>query len=126
MTFGAFAEVLPGVDGLIHISQIANRRIGKPEEVLSVGDVVEAKITAIDTENHKISLSIRALAEPAAAKVEEAPEVEDNGEDALVYEVSTNGEAKGEIVEEQYSFTVCNSLSHMRQAIFVELSRKTR
>ena len=100
MTFGAFAEVLPGVDGLIHISQIANRRIGKPEEVLSVGDVVEAKITAIDTENHKISLSIRALAEPAAAKVEEAPEVEDNGEDALVYEVSTNGEAKGEIVEE--------------------------
>ena len=100
MTFGAFAEVLPGVDGLIHISQIANRRIGKPEEVLSVGDVVEAKITAIDTENHKISLSIRALAEPAAAEVEEAPEVEDNGEDALVYEVSTNGEAKGEIVEE--------------------------
>ena len=39
-------------------------------------------------------------AEPAAAEVEEAPEVEDNGEDALVYEVSTNGEAKGEIVEE--------------------------
>lgn len=100
MTFGAFAEVLPGVDGLIHISQIANRRIGKPEEVLSVGDVVEAKITAIDTENHKISLSIRALAEPAAAEVKEVPEVEDNGEDALVYEVSTNGEAKGEIVEE--------------------------
>ena len=100
MTFGAFAEVLPGVDGLIHISQIANRRIGKPEEVLSVGDVVEAKITAIDTENHKISLSIRALAEPAAAEVEEVPEVEDNGEDALVYEVSTTGEAKGDIVEE--------------------------
>lgn len=100
MTFGAFAEVLPGVDGLIHISQISNRRIGKPEEVLSVGDVVEAKITAIDTENHKISLSIRALAEPAAAEVKEVPEVEDNGEDALVYEVSTNGEAKGEIVEE--------------------------
>ena len=99
MTFGAFAEVLPGVDGLIHISQIANRRIGKPEEVLSVGDVVEAKITAIDTENHKISLSIRALAEPAAAEVE-VPEVEDNGEDALVYEVSTNGEAKGEIAED--------------------------
>ncbi len=99
MTFGAFAEVLPGVDGLIHISQIANRRIGKPEEVLSVGDVVEAKITAIDTENHKISLSIRALAEPAAAEVE-VPKVEDNGEDALIYEVSADGEAKGEIVED--------------------------
>ena len=99
MTFGAFAEVLPGVDGLIHISQIANRRIGKPEEVLSVGDVVEAKITAIDTENHKISLSIRALGEPAAAEVE-VPEVEDDGSDALVYEVSTDGQAKGEFVED--------------------------
>lgn len=98
MTFGAFAEVIPGVDGLIHISQIANRRIGKPEEVLSVGDVVEAKITAIDMENHKISLSIRALAEPAAAQPE-LPE-EDNGEDALVYEVSADGEVKGDFVEE--------------------------
>lgn len=98
MTFGAFAEVIPGVDGLIHISQIANRRIGKPEEVLSVGDVVEAKITAIDMENHKISLSIRALAEPAAAQPE-LPE-EDNGEDALVYEVSADGEVKGDFAEE--------------------------
>lgn len=98
MTFGAFAEVIPGVDGLIHISQIANRRIGKPEEVLSVGDVVEAKITAIDMENHKLSLSIRALAEPAAAQPE-LPE-EDDGEDALVYEVSTDGEVKGDFVEE--------------------------
>ncbi|MDO4815415.1 MAG: bifunctional 4-hydroxy-3-methylbut-2-enyl diphosphate reductase/30S ribosomal protein S1 [Bacillota bacterium] len=71
MPFGAFAEVLPGVDGLIHISQIANRRIGKPEEVLAVGDVVEAKITAIDEEKQKISLSIRALAEPAPAEADE-------------------------------------------------------
>lgn len=95
MPFGAFAEVLPGVDGLIHISQIANRRIGKPEDVLTVGDVVEAKITAIDEEKHKISLSIRALSEPAPAAVEEEVPVEDNGEDALVYEVSATGEAKG-------------------------------
>lgn len=102
MTFGAFAEVLPGVDGLIHISQIANRRIGKPEEVLTVGETVDAKITAIDMENHKISLSIRALAEPAAADVEVEDDVDDddNGEDALVYEVSTTGEATGEVVEE--------------------------
>ena len=77
MPFGAFAEVLPGVDGLIHISQIADRRIGKPEEVLTVGDEVEAKITAIDEEKQKISLSIRALAEPAPAEeaVEDAEEV---------------------------------------------------
>ena len=67
MPFGAFAEVMPGVDGLIHISQIANRRIGKPDEVLSVGDVVDVKITAIDNDKQKISLSIRALSEPEPA-----------------------------------------------------------
>ena len=94
MPFGAFAEVIPGVDGLIHISQIANRRIGKPEEVLSVGDVVEAKITAIDNEKQKISLSIRALSEPAPAEV--APAAESDDAEAVVYEVSENGEAVGD------------------------------
>ena len=99
MSFGAFAEVLPGVDGLIHISQIADHRIEKPEDVLRVGDVVEAKITAIDEEKHKISLSIRALLNEAKAPVEEAEEVsddEDDGEDALVYEVSADGQATGD------------------------------
>ncbi len=48
MTFGAFAEIIPGVDGLIHISQIADRRIGKPEDVLSEGQEVDAKIIDID------------------------------------------------------------------------------
>jgi len=72
MTFGAFAEIVPGVDGLIHISQIADRRIDKPEDVLSEGQIVDAKITAIDEEKQKISLSIRALLTPAAEE-EEAP-----------------------------------------------------
>ena len=63
MTFGAFAEILPGVDGLIHISQIADRRIGKPEDALSEGQVVRVKITDVDAENKRISLSIRALLE---------------------------------------------------------------
>ena len=66
MTFGAFAEVVPGVDGLIHISQIADRRIEKPGDVLAEGDIVDAKITAIDEEKQKISLSIRALLAPSA------------------------------------------------------------
>ena len=66
MAFGAFAEVVPGVDGLIHISQIADRRIEKPSDVLSEGQMVDAKITAIDEEKQKISLSIRALLPPAA------------------------------------------------------------
>ena len=70
MDFGAFADVLPGVDGPIHISQIANRRIGKPGDVLTVGEEVDAKITAIDNEKQKISLSIRALLENAPAEEE--------------------------------------------------------
>ena len=72
MTFGAFAEIVPGVDGLIHISQIADRRIAKPEDVLTVGQEVDAKIIDIDAENKRISLSIRALIEPTAEE-EEAP-----------------------------------------------------
>ena len=101
MTFGAFAEVLPGVDGLIHISQIANRRIGQPSEVLSVGDEVEAKITAIDPDKQKISLSIRALSEPEPAPRKEEVREEPRGmeADALVYEVSATGEATGNAPE---------------------------
>ncbi len=70
MTFGAFAEILPGVDGLIHISQIADRRIGKPEDVLSEGQDVKVKITDVDAENKRISLSIRALLEQPAEDAE--------------------------------------------------------
>ena len=70
MTFGAFAEILPGVDGLIHISQIADRRIGKPEDVLSEGQDVKVKITDVDAENKRISLSIRALLEETPAEDE--------------------------------------------------------
>ncbi len=71
MTFGAFAEVVPGVDGLIHISQIADRRIEKPGDVLSEGQMVDAKITAIDEEKQKISLSIRALLGDHEAEAED-------------------------------------------------------
>ncbi|MGE4275776.1 MAG: bifunctional 4-hydroxy-3-methylbut-2-enyl diphosphate reductase/30S ribosomal protein S1 [Lawsonibacter sp.] len=77
MTFGAFAEVVPGVDGLIHISQIADHRIEKPGDVLSEGDKVDVKITDVDMENKKISLSIRALLETPA---EEQPEAEAEAE----------------------------------------------
>ncbi len=61
MDFGAFAEVIPGVDGLIHISQIADHRIDKPGDILEEGQKVDVKITDINEETHKISLSIRAL-----------------------------------------------------------------
>jgi len=62
--FGAFAEVIPYVDGLIHISQISTERIDKVASALSIGESVDAKIVGIDLENKKISLSIRALLEP--------------------------------------------------------------
>ncbi|MEE1357478.1 MAG: 4-hydroxy-3-methylbut-2-enyl diphosphate reductase [Clostridia bacterium] len=61
MPFGAFAEIIDGTDGLIHISQIANKKISKPADVLELGQVVDAKIIDIDTEKQKVSLSIRAL-----------------------------------------------------------------
>lgn len=71
MQFGAFAEIIPNVDGLIHISQIADHRIAKVEDALKVGDVVDAKIIAIDQDKQKISLSIRALLEEQRAPAEE-------------------------------------------------------
>ena len=74
MDFGAFAEIVPGVDGLIHISQIADHRIEKPGDVLAEGQTVEAKITDIDMEKKKVSLSIRALIEVVEEPAEEVAE----------------------------------------------------
>lgn len=71
--FGAFAQIVPGVDGLIHISQIANKRVTNVKDVLSVGDEVEAKITEIDSDKKRISMSIRALLEDAPADEDETP-----------------------------------------------------
>ncbi len=76
LPFGAFVEIIPGVEGLIHVSQIADRRIGKPADVLSVGEEVEAKIVDVDWEAKKIGLSIRALLAPAAP-AEAAPAAEE-------------------------------------------------
>ena len=89
MTFGAFAEIIPGVDGLIHISQIADKRIGKPEDVLSEGQEVQVKITDVDAENKRISLSIRVLLEAAAE--DEAEEAEEAPAEAVA-ETETEAE----------------------------------
>lgn len=84
--FGAFAQIIPGVDGLIHISQISTERINNVAQVLSVGDEVKVKIIEINEEQNRVSLSIRALAEEApaeeAAETEEAPAEEETAEDA--------------------------------------------
>jgi len=89
MPFGAFAEICAGVDGLIHISQITDHRIGLPSEVLSDGQVVDVKITEIDYDRKKVSLSIRALLDPSSQPLSEKEMDEaanaDN-EDVIVYD----------------------------------------
>lgn len=76
MTFGAFAEIVPGVDGLIHISQIADHRIEKPGDELQEGQMVDVKITDIDYDRKKVSLSIRALLNDTRTSVDESEEKE--------------------------------------------------
>ncbi len=101
LNFGAFAELMPSVDGLIHVSQIAENRIEKPEDVLQIGQVVDAQITDINWETKKISLSIRALLE-ALRPVEEAvpmPE-EEKDPDAPVYSTEASEEEKAEAIAE--------------------------
>lgn len=63
-TFGAFAQLFPGIEGLIHISQISSQRIAKPQDILSIGDIVKVMVTGIDFEKKRLSLSIRALIDP--------------------------------------------------------------
>jgi len=101
-TFGAFAQIIPGIDGLIHISQIANHRVEKPQDELTVGQEVQAKITAVDYDRKRISLSIRALLEPEAPAeeaVEEAAEVAEAVEVVEAVEEAPAEEA-AEAVEE--------------------------
>ena len=75
-TFGAFAQIIPGVDGLIHISQISNERIAKPQDVLTVGQEVDVMITDIDFDKKRVSLSMKALLEEAPVEAEEAADAE--------------------------------------------------
>ncbi|MBR6623717.1 MAG: bifunctional 4-hydroxy-3-methylbut-2-enyl diphosphate reductase/30S ribosomal protein S1 [Ruminococcus sp.] len=77
-SFGAFAKIVDGVDGLIHISQIADKKVENVKDILTVGDEVDVKIIDIDAESHRISISMRALLEGA----EEAAEDEAVEEDA--------------------------------------------
>lgn len=65
-SFGAFARIIDGIDGLIHISQIADKKVENVRDVLSVGDEVDAKIIAINFDEKRISLSIRAVAEDSS------------------------------------------------------------
>lgn len=105
MPFGAFAEIIPGVDGLIHNTQIALKPVGNPASVLKVGDKVTAKITAIDLEKNRVSLSIRALleadteiseADKANNIIKETEEPKAETETKVEEEPKTEQEAKAE------------------------------
>ena len=98
MPFGAFAEIVDGVDGLIHISQIAQQKIGKPADVLELGQVVDAKIIAIDEENQKVSLSIRALLDEAQAAAEAMPEEVAEAAEEAVEDVAAADVAEADTV----------------------------
>ena len=74
-SFGAFARITDGIDGLIHISQLSSERVSNVKDVVNVGDTVTVKITAIDSEKKRISLSMRAVNEEDAA--EEAAEADE-------------------------------------------------
>lgn len=74
--FGAFVELAPGIDGLVHISEISTERIGHPSEALAVDQIVDARILSVDPQSHRISLSLRPEGEERAAR----PREDDRGE----------------------------------------------
>ena len=92
MPFGFFAQIIPGIDGLIHISQISEKHVAKPQDVLTLGEIVKAKIIEINEEKKRISLSMTEaaggqinedeLGENHAAEGEQivAPEADELGE----------------------------------------------
>lgn len=106
--YGAFANFLPGIDGLIHVSQISNRRVDKPRDVLSVGDVVKAAIIDIDFDRHRISLSIKALLEDKGDEAGSGEEGMNSADDvpseadnhANTEEAVASGEAESEKFED--------------------------
>lgn len=89
--FGAFANIIPGIDGLIHISQISNEHVEKPEDVLSLGENVQVAITDIDFDRKRVSLSIRALQNKGTEEKTQKTPVEEADEEDVVYEVGPDG-----------------------------------
>lgn len=92
-SFGAFVEVFPGVEGLVHISQISHKHIATPHEVLTEGDQVQVKVLEVNPEEHRIALSIKALEEKPTDAKEEVEETED-----YVLPEETTGFSMGDIL----------------------------
>lgn len=102
-SFGAFVEVFPGVEGLVHISQISHKHIATPHEVLHEGDEVQVKVLEVHPEEHRIALSIKAL--------EEKPASEEEPKDVETYELPeentgfTMGDLLGDALKEEVEET---------------------
>ena len=101
-SFGAFANILPGIDGLIHISQISKQHVEKPQDVLSIGEEVDVVITDVDFDKKRISLSMRAVTDqPAQSDLDdEMSPIEEAGDETVVYEAGPDG-ATGINVDEE-------------------------
>ena len=99
--FGAFVELEPGVDALLHVSQIAREHIDKPSDVLKTGQEIEAKVVELNAADHKISLSMKALL-PPAQQAEKAPEAQEEAPAVPQEETieTTLGEAVSAALEE--------------------------
>ena len=104
-TFGAFVELFPGVEGLVHISQIAHQHIATPHEVLKEGQEVQVKVLEVHPEQQRISLSIKALQEAPKPKKEEVEEVV---------------EETYELPEEDVSFSLADRLGDQLSELKVE------
>ncbi len=99
--FGAFIELEPGVDALLHVSQISKEHIEKPSDVLKVGDEVTAKVVDFNSEDKKISLSIKALLAPEPEVEPENKASKDAEEDADVVSVDIDAVIAAEATEEE-------------------------
>lgn len=93
VSFGAFVELLPGVEGLVHISEISNRHIGTPSEELSEGQEVKVKVLDVNADEKRVSLSIRAL--------EEKPQEEQHYQEQLQQEENSSGFSLGDMIGDQ-------------------------
>jgi small subunit ribosomal protein S1 len=119
VTFGAFVEILPGVEGLVHISELANHHVENPREIVSQGDVVKVKVIEMDADRRRLSLSLKRVedweevqptiggmsfepATPAAVEPPPAaePEAAEPEAEAPAEERTAEGEAAGEAPEE--------------------------
>lgn len=99
-SFGAFVEVMPGVEGLVHISQISHKHIATPNDVLEPGQKVKVKVLSVDPAAHRLALSIKALQEKPAAE-KKAPKKEDNNAKKVEIPEEETGFTLGDIIGDE-------------------------